>query len=105
MFKNKRKENKIYSNITIFKMKTMKKNKNFGPRIENARYVGPLSRRSRQSIDSPSNPHALFGEETLSVSGLREGTTILKTNVKNNSKLRPFNRILGDVGKMQYFPA
>ena len=78
-------------------MKTMK-NKNFGLRTENARNVGPLSHK-----DSPSNPPASFGRDKGL--GLREGTTILKTNVKNNSKLRPFNRIMGDVGKMQYFPA
>lgn len=71
----------------------MKKNQNI---LENARYVGPLSLK-----DSPSYPELRSG----SGSGWREGTTILKTNVKNNSKLRPFNRIMGDVGKMQYFPA
>lgn len=64
----------------------MKKNLNL---LENARYVGPLSLKDSPSVGS----------------GWREGTTILKTNVKNNSKLRPFNRIMGDVGKMQYFPA
>jgi len=89
----------------------MKKNQNFGLRIENARYVGPLSggASSRQCVDSPSNPYASFGQESSLGSGLREGTTNLKTRarwaVKNNSKLRPFNRILGDVGKMQYFTA
>nr|YP_010743649.1 hypothetical protein QAZ32_mgp44 [Diaporthe sojae]WET30395.1 hypothetical protein [Diaporthe sojae] len=71
----------------------MKKNKNLLENA-NARYVGSLSLK-----DSPSYPCK------GSRSGWREGTTILKTNVKNNSKLRPFNKIMGDVGKMQYFPA
>ena len=92
-------------------MKTMKKNQNL---LENARYVGPLTKYACASlvvpsgdsrrIDSPSNPST--GDKVL---GWKEGTTILKTRarwaVKNNSKLRPFNRIMGDVGKMQYFPA
>ena len=69
-------------------MKTMKKNQNLLENA-NARYVGPLSLKDSPSVGS----------------GWREGTTILKTNLKNNSKLRPFNRIIGDVGKMQYFPA
>jgi hypothetical protein len=31
--------------------------------------------------------------------------TIFKKNVKNNSKLRPLNEIISDVGEIQYFPA
>lgn len=31
--------------------------------------------------------------------------TIFKKNVKNNSKLRPFNEIISNVGDIQYFPA
>lgn len=31
--------------------------------------------------------------------------TIFKQNVKKNSKLRPFNEIISDVGDIQYFPA
>lgn len=31
--------------------------------------------------------------------------TIFKQNVKSNSKLRPFNEIISDVGEIQYFPA
>lgn len=31
--------------------------------------------------------------------------TIFKKNVKKNSKLRPFNEIISDVGDIQYFPA
>lgn len=31
--------------------------------------------------------------------------TIFKKNVKKNSKLRPFNEIINDVGHIQYFPA
>ena len=77
-------------------MKSMKKNQNI---LENgnanARYIGPLSLK-----DSVSNIPA--GDKG---SDWKEGTRILKTNVKNNSKLRPFNRIIGDVGKIQYFPA
>ena len=72
----------------------MKKNQNILENA-NARYIGPLSLK-----DSVSNIPA--GDK---VSDWKEGTRILKTNVKNNSKLRPFNRIIGDVGKMQYFPA
>ena len=68
----------------------MKENKNL---IENARYFSPLSLQDSSS------------RKTVSGEVLGEGTTILKTNLKNNSKLRPFNRIIGDVGKMQYFPA
>ena len=75
-------------------MKSMKKNQNILENA-NARYIGPLSLK-----DSVSNIPA--GDK---VSDWKEGTRILKTNVKNNSKLRPFNRIMGDVGKMQYFPA
>lgn len=30
---------------------------------------------------------------------------IFKKNVKSNSKLRPFNEIISDVGDIQYFPA
>lgn len=33
------------------------------------------------------------------------GPIIFKQNVKNNSKLRPFNEIISDVGNIQYFPA
>ena len=72
----------------------MKKNQNILENA-NARYIGPLSLK-----DSVSNIPA--GDK---VSDWKEGTRILKTNVKNNSKLRPFNRIIGDVGKIQYFPA
>ena len=68
----------------------MKENKNL---LENARYLSPLSLQDSSS------------RKTVSGEVLGEGTTILKTNLKNNSKLRPFNRIIGDVGKMQYFPA
>jgi hypothetical protein len=68
----------------------MKENKNL---FETARYLSPLS------LQDASVRKTVSGEVS------REGTTILKTNLKNNSKLRPFNRILGDVGKMQYFPA
>lgn len=75
-------------------MKSMKKNQNILENA-NARYIGPLSLK-----DSVSNIPA--GDK---VSDWKEGTRILKTNVKNNSKLRPFNRIIGDVGKIQYFPA
>ena len=75
-------------------MKSMKKNQNLLENA-NARYIGPLSLK-----DSVSNIPA--GDK---VSDWKEGTRISKTNVKNNSKLRPFNRIIGDVGKMQYFPA
>jgi hypothetical protein len=75
-------------------MKSMKKNQNLLENA-NARYIGPLSLK-----DSVSNIPA--GDK---VSDWKEGTRILKTNVKNNSKLRPFNRIIGDVGKIQYFPA
>ena len=31
--------------------------------------------------------------------------TIFKKNVKNNSKLRPLNEIISDVGEIQYFSA
>ena len=31
--------------------------------------------------------------------------TIFKKNVKKNSKLRPLNEIISDVGEIQYFPA
>ena len=68
----------------------MKENKNL---LENAGYISPLSLQDSSS------------RKTVSGEVLGEGTTILKTNLKNNSKLRPFNRIIGDVGKMQYFPA
>lgn len=72
----------------------MKENKNlaFGE-IALRSNVGPLSLKDSSSLRTGS------GEVS------REGTTILKTNLKNNSKLRPLNRIIGDVGKMQYFPA
>ena len=72
----------------------MKENKNL---LETARYLSPLS---LQDASKPCAKKTVLGE----VSAM-EGTTILKTNLKNNSKLRPFNRIIGDVGKMQYFPA
>ena len=68
----------------------MKENKNL---LETARYLSPLS------LQDASFRKTVSGEVS------REGTTILKTNLKNNSKLIPFNRIIGDVGKMQYFPA
>ena len=68
----------------------MKENKNL---LENAGYISPLSLQDSSS------------RKTVSGEVLGEGTTILKTNLKNNSKLRPFNRIIGDVGKIQYFPA
>ena len=68
----------------------MKENKNL---LETARYLSPLS------LQDASIRKTVSGEVS------REGTTILKTNLKNNSKLRPYNRIIGDVGKMQYFPA
>lgn len=70
----------------------MKENKNL---LENARYLSPLS------LQYSSSRKTVSGE----VLGVLRRTTILKTNLKNNSKLRPFNRIIGDVGKMQYFPA
>ena len=70
----------------------MKENKNL---LENARYLSSLS------LQDSSSRKTVSGE----VLGCVAGTTILKTNLKNNSKLRPFNRIIGDVGKMQYFPA
>lgn len=69
----------------------MKENKNL---LETARCLSPLSLQ-----DASCARKTVLGEVS------REGTTILKTNLKNNSKLRPFNRIIGDVGKMQYFPA
>nr|QNR58520.1 hypothetical protein [Diaporthe longicolla] len=72
----------------------MKENKNL---LETARYLSPLS---LQDASRACAKKTVLGE----VSAM-EGTTILKTNLKNNSKLRPFNRIIGDVGKMQYFPA
>ena len=75
-------------------MKSMKKNKNLLENA-NARYIGPLSLKYSVSIIPAGDK----------VSNWKEGTRILKTNVKNNSKLRPFNRIIGDVGKIQYFPA
>lgn len=71
----------------------MKENKNL---LETARYLSPLS------LQDASRACA---RKTVLSEVSREGTTILKTNLKNNSKLRPFNRIIGDVGKMQYFPA
>ena len=76
----------------------MKENKNL---LETARYLSPLS---FQVASRACAKKTVLGE----VSAM-EGTTILKTRarwaLKNNSKLRPFNRIIGDVGKMQYFPA
>lgn len=72
----------------------MKENKNLAfDEIALRSNVGPLSLKDSSSLRTGS------GEVS------REGTTILKTNLKNNSKLRPLNRIIGDVGKMQYFPA
>lgn len=71
----------------------MKENKNL---LETARYLSPLS---LQDASRACARKTVLGEVS------REGTTILKTNLKNNSKLRPFNRTIGDVGKMQYFPA
>ena len=74
----------------------MKKNKNL---LETARYLSPLS---LQDASRACAKKTVLGEVSAATP---EGTTILKTNLKNNSKLRPYNRIIGDVGKMQYFPA
>ena len=74
----------------------MKENKNL---LETARYLSPLS---LQDASRACAKKTVLGEVSAATP---EGTTILKTNLKNNSKLRPFNRIIGDVGKMQYFPA
>ena len=77
----------------------MKENKNL---LENAGYISPLSLQDSSNMSaSKASPQ----QRRVSAEVSREGTTILKTNLKNNSKLRPFNRIIGDVGKMQYFPA
>ena len=81
----------------------MKENKNL---LETARYLSPLS---LQDASRACAKKTVLGEVSAATLPSEEGTTILKTRarwaLKNNSKLRPFNRIIGDVGKMQYFPA
>ena len=83
----------------------MKENKNL---LETARYLSPLSLQDASKpslLAEPSAKKTVLGEVSAAMLPSEEGTTILKTNLKNNTKLRPFNRIIGDVGKMQYFPA
>ena len=87
----------------------MKEDKNL---LKTARYLSPLSLQdaSKPSLlqaepQEPSAKKTVLSEVSAAKLPSEEGTTILKTNLKNNSKLRPFNRIIGDVGKMQYFPA
>ena len=77
----------------------MKENKNL---LKTARYLSPLS---LQDASRACAKKTVLGEVSAAMLPSEEGTTILKTNLKNNSKLRPYNRIIGDVGKMQYFPA
>ena len=80
----------------------MKENKNL---LETARYLSPLSLQDASRASLRRAKKTVLGTVSAATLPSEEGTTILKTNLKNNSKLRPFNRIIGDVGKMQYFPA
>lgn len=112
---------KIKENITIMNNK-MKKNKNLIEIEATLKNFSSLPLRSISLGDNKnnlnSNPpfredkanYIMPGPGYFSPSG-RLGMvdmmipTIFKKNVKNNSKLRPLNEIISDVGEIQYFPA